>query len=1144
MRKLKIQLFLFFIVCNFTTFGQKKTSSVLSSGDIFKFAVENTGLYKITYDYLNSLEGIDANAINPRNLNIYSSGGGIVPQILSESRIDDLEPVPIIVSGENDGSFDQGDYILFYMEGADKYHISASEIKFEKNVYNTKNHFYIKLNDSQAVRIESESSLSDVDFISESTETVIRHEEERFNLLGSFGGTQGSGKLWFGETFTNEPQQSFDKFFEVPNLVANAQANIQVNFASRSELSTSYELEIEGQKFSKNLSSTDLGNIEAVYAKTNSINENITLNSGSPSISISYTKRGDNAEAWLDYIQLSTRKNIVYNDQPVFIYDRESANYSSYGFQLSGTGKTVWDITDISKITEIEIVQNGSDSQFSYINNGEISQFVLFDENHITAQPEYLGSVANQNLHAISRADFVIVYYKEFKEAAEKLAEHRVGHDGLVVEIVDVDQIYNEFGGINDPSAVRDFAKMLYDRDPNFKYMLLLGDGTYDYRGLVPALDYQNYIPTYQTDESLHPVEAFPSDDFYALLSDNEGGDSLNGALDIGVGRIPSKTLEESMGVVEKIIHYDTSPQTLGDWRLRLGFTADDEDSNTHIRQADGIARLTEADYPEFNQQKVYFDAFNQEATPGGARYPDAKNALLTNLENGQVVLNYLGHGGPKGWAQERVFQTSDIINLKNKDRLPLLITATCSFTGFDEPAFVSAGEQSLLNPSGGAIALFSTVRAVYSSQNERITREIFETIFTRNEGKPLRFGDIMRTAQNANSSDTISSNTRKFLLFGDPAQKLALPEYKINVDKINDLEIIENQSDTLGALGRMKLSGSINTFDGTILSDFNGTLFLTVFDKSSNLKTLDNDKEEKIFDFTLRKNILYKGSATVSNGQFEIEFVLPKDINFEYGPGNISMYATDNVSKDAGGHYDSIIIGGTSENALVDNEGPEINLFMDDRSFMLGDETGNSPVLIVDLFDESGINLSSTSIGHDITAVLDDEVGENLILNDFFQPTLDKVGSGTVKYQFRDLQPGLHTIDVKAWDILNNSSEKRTEFLVVESEEGFIKNVLNYPNPFESFTNFSFEHDLSGSNLDILISIYSISGQLVSNIKAQRTGSNRIINDITWNATGESTVMNTGYIAKGIYFYKIKITSEELNLSRESDFQKLVILN
>jgi len=1139
MRKYKIQLIIFFIACNFTTFAQKKASSVLSSGDIFEFAVENNGIYKMTYEYLNQIEEIDINSINPQNLNIYSSGGGIVPQILSQDRIDDLEAVPIFVSGGNDGSFDQEDYIMFYMEGADKFHISDISIDFEKNIYNTRNHFYLKLNDTQSVRVETQPALSDVDFVSASTETVIRHEQERFNLLGSFGSTQGSGKQWFGETFANQNEQDFSNSFQIPDLIPNSVANLQVNFAARSSLTTSYEVDINGQKFSKTISSTDLGNIEAVYAKTKSINENIELPSGNPSISINFLEKGENPEAWLDYIQLIARKNIVYSDQPIYVFDRESADYSSFGFEYTGENTRVWDISNITNIAELETISSGNNHTFSYINGGNISSFIIFNDTDISNLPDYIGEVANQNLHSINEADLIIVYYKEFKEAAEKLANHRTQHDGFEVVIADIEQIYKEFGGVNDPSALRDFAKMVFDRDPNFKYFLLLGDGTYDYRSLVPDLSQENFIPTYQTDESLHPVEAFPSDDFYALLTNGEGGDSLNGALDIGVGRIPVKTLDEALGVVNKIINYDTSEHTLGDWRMRLGFTADDEDSNTHVRQADGIARLTESLHPEFNQQKVYFDAFNQEATPGGARYTDAKNALITNINSGQLVLNYLGHGGPRGWAQERVFQTSDIVNLRNIDRLPLLITATCSFTGFDEPAVVSAGEEALLNPSGGAIALFSTVRAVYSSQNERITREVFETIFTKNEGKALRFGDIMRISQNANSSDTISSNTRKFLLFGDPSQRISTPEYKVSLNKINNLDIVPGQIDTIGALGRMKLAGNIQSFDNQVLNDFDGTLFLTVFDKPSNLKTLDNDGEEKIFDFTLKKNILYKGSATIINGEFEIEFVIPKDINFEFGKGSLSMYASDNVSKDAGGHYENVIIGGTSETDIADNEGPEIDLFLDDRSFIFGDQTGNSPLLIIDLSDESGINLSSTSIGHDITAIFDDENGENLILNDFFQPSLDQVGSGSVQYQLNNIEPGLHSINVKAWDILNNSSEERTEFLVVESSEGFIKNVFNFPNPVINFTNFSFEHDLNGNNLDILVSIFSSSGQLVTKIQAQRFGSGRII-ELPWSA--EDAISTK--LENGIYFYKIKISSNELNVSRESDFQKLVILN
>jgi hypothetical protein len=377
-------------------------------------------------------------------------------------------------------------------------------------------------------------------------------------------------------------------------------------------------------------------------------------------------------------------------------------------------------------------------------------------------------------------------------------------------------------------------------------------------------------------------------------------------------------------------------------------------------------------------------------------------------------------------------------------------------------------------------------------------------------------------------------------MLFGDPSQTIALPQYRVNVDKINDFDIQENQLDTLGALGRMRLAGHISDFTDQKISTFNGNIFLTVFDKPSELKTLDNDSKGLTFSFKSRKNVLYKGSATVKDGEFVMDFILPKDINFAFGQGHLSLYATDNVSMDAGGYYNNIVIGGTSEGGIVDNEGPEIDIFFDTRSFVYGGNTGNNPLLIIDLNDENGINLSSTSIGHDIVATLDDNVNNAIVLNNFYTPTVDILGSGTVEYQLNDLEPGLHKLHIKAWDILNNSSEAISEFLVVENAAGFIDHVKNYPNPFYGQTQFSFEHDLINKNLEIQINIYSISGRLVKTLENQKFSAGSKIDDIFWDGTDEIG----GKLERGLYFYKIKISSQEFKLSRESDFQKLVILN
>ncbi len=1132
------------IVFNTALLSQTVNQSVLSDGNIYKFSIPQSGIYKISHSFLSESLNIDLSLIDPRNIHIYSNNGGFVPQLINDSRIDDLNELDILVSGEEDGTFNTEDYILLYAEGADKYNLKSNDLVFEKNIYDFNNYLFLKIENSPGKRIQSRESIQ-AEFYSSIKETAIRHEDDRLNLLGAFSGTQGSGKQWFGESFTNERDQNFDKNFSFPNLVQGTMADIKILLSSRSSSSASFDITIDGTPFQTTHPGTNTGDIESLYSESQILKDRSSLNSTDPSINISYKPVASNSEAWLDYIEIIAEEYITYTENSNFIFHRNSLEYSSYGFQFDATQNlNIWDITDISRVQSINYQNNGQNVEFGYESSHGLSAFLAFNPDNEFPSPTFIEQIENQNLHSIQRADYAIVYHPDFQTAAEQLAQHRRDYDGLVVETINIFHVYNEFGGgKKDPSALRDFAKMLLDRDPEFRYLLLFGDATYDFRGIQDFIPYHNFVPTYQTLQSLNPIEAFPSDDFFALLTANEGDESLDGALDIGVGRIPVSKLDDGLNFVNKIIHYDTHPDMHGDWKMRIGFAADDQDKpvdKVHVIQSNGIAKLTELNHPEFNQQKVFFDAYTQESTPGGQRYPDANAAINDNIIKGQLATSYLGHGGPKGWAQERVLQIGDILNWDNFNRMPIIITATCSFTGFDEPTFVSAGEHALLNGSGGAIALFTTVRAVYSSSNKRLTEEVYKKIFTRNEGQRLRLGDIIKESQNANSADTTKSNSRKFMLIGDPALTIGSPKYNIKVDQLNGQTITAQQVDTLGALERASISGSIVDYSDNIISSFNGEIFLTVFDKNANRKTLDNDNQGSTYDFEIRNSVLYKGSATVSNGQFEIEFIIPKDINFDYGNGHLSLYASDGQSDDAGGYYNQIVIGGIGGNGITDTEGPEIDIFFDTRSFQFGGRTSLEPLLILDLEDENGINLSATSIGHDITASIDDKNGTQIILNDFYNPEVDQIGKGTVEYQLKDLEPGMHTIYIKAWDILNNSSEAISEFFIADEDDGKLRNVYNYPNPFSTNTNFTFEHDLTNANLDVLVNIYTLSGKLVKSIQEQKFSPGSRINDINWDGRDDFG----SKLAKGVYIYKIKLSASEFNLHRDSDFQKLVVLN
>jgi len=1111
-------------------------NSVLASGAIYKVSFTESGVYKLDYNYLKDL-GIDIDNINPKNLAVYTSHGKALAENIIEDRFDDLIESPILIKGEENNVFNSADYILFYAKGDESWNTSNNTYNHEKNIYSDINYAFIKVKESQGKRLGTSNSLSTTAYTSSIYNSLQRYEEDKVNLLAAFTATQGTGQLWFGDRYNTVKEYDYTDKFDLTGYVLGEEIEIKLGFAGRNDENTSRVfLDLDGNTLDKSLARiNDSGSISTNrYANYALMNTTTTINNPNGKIVVRYPFQGnDVSEGWLDYLQLIIPKTLNFNGNPILISNQESVNYNNTALSLTGSPDHIWDVTSLDDIKNA-FVDNG---QIKYNSQDELRLFYAFNE--ATAMtPTKLGVVENQNLHSIDDVELIVIYHPTFENDIERYVEHRSSFGNLNVKAVNINHVYNEFsGGKVDPSAIRDLAKMVYDRTDNFKYLLLIGDGSFDYKQLTPDIPDHNFIPAYETKESLDPIDGFPTDDFYALLDINEGT-NLKGQLDIAVGRFPVKTAEEFTGLVDKLIHYDTHPDTQGDWKLKLGFAADDEDSGRHLTDTEDIANQTKLRYPDFNQQKIYFDAFLQESTPGGARFPDATKELNNAVFKGLLVLNYLGHGGPKGWAQERVLQVSDIQSWNNYDNIPLLITATCTFAGYDEPSVESAGEVSLLNERGGAIGLFSTTRAVFASDNKRLVSSVYDTMFTTQGGQLQTLGEILMRGKNKNVQDTQKINARKFSLLGDPSMRLSVPLLNVETSKINGTSISEF-SDTLKALEQVTIEGIITDQNNQFVSDYNGIVYPTIFDKESTLRTLANDSNSGEKSFNVIKNILFKGAATVTNGMFSFTFVVPKDINYAYGPGRISYYATNPDRVDAKGSNDDFIIGGTSNNIIQDNQGPEIQIFMNDESFVFGGITNTDPVLLIKLEDENGINVTGTSIGHDLSGTLDEDNQGTFIMNDFYEATVDNFREGSARYPISGLESGRHSISVKAWDVLNNSSEARSEFVVIKDGDNVLEHVLNYPNPFTTSTNFQFEHDLTSTELDILITIYTISGKVIKTIEATKYATGFRIDGIHWDGTDDFG----SDIGKGVYLYKIKVRSDEFNLLRESEFEKLVIL-
>jgi hypothetical protein len=1083
--------------------------SVLATGNWFKFSVSETGIYKITYNDLVSA-GLNPAGINPQHLRLYGNGGGMLPEPNSEFRHDDLVENAIMVVGEEDGVFGQQDYILFYGQSPHEWKYSATSPAFEhvNNIYDDYNYYFLTADRGMGKRIATQpgSTLPATDVVNSFNDFQV-HEQNTLNLIKS-------GRQWYGETFDLILTRNFS--FNFPNRVPDSEVNVQASVAGQSLQGTSFLFNINGATVQTPVAPIT-NQAYAAHARESVMNLNRVFEGNQEIIDVklTYNKSASPSKGWLNYIRVHARRHLMMagNQMPFRNLNTVGPNRVSE-FRVGNTNSDIkiWDVTDPTNVMLQQTSQQGFEMVFKLSTN-LLREFIAFNPNNAFSV-EFVEKVANQNLHGASVPDMLIVTHPLFIDEANRLADFHNDFSGLDVLVVTTPLIYNEFSsGKQDLTAIRDFARMLYERsgnDTDFRYLLLFGDASYDYKDRVS--NNTNFIPVWASQQSLDPIQSYVTDDYFGFLDANEGGGGPN-IVDIGIGRLPVGTIEDATAMVNKIIHYASNTQiTMADWRNYICFVADDEDNNLHIRQAETMANDIDSLFKAFNLSKIYLDAYQQVSVPGGERYPQVNADINRRMQQGALIMNYTGHGGVLGWAHERVLELADIRSWTNFDMMPVFITATCEFAYFDDPTITSAGELVLLNPNGGGIALFTTSRPTYASPNFAINKRLFEFVFSRENGEYLRLGDIIRLAKQNSGNDI---NGRKFLLLGDPALRLAIPNYHVVTTHLNDQEI-SAAADTLKALSMATISGVVKDLAGNIMEDFNGVLTPTVFDKAQKINTLANDGSQT-FAFATQQNIVYKGNASIENGHFSFSFIVPKDIAYAYDTGKISYYATDGF-RDAHGYDRSIVIGGFNVNAASDNKGPEIELFINDKNFKAGGITDQNPVLLAFIKDNSGINTSGIGIGHDIIALLNEETDKVYVLNDFYQSDLDTYQSGTVRYPFFNLPDGRHHLRLKVWDIYNNPAEGSIEFVVASSGKLALQEVLNYPNPFRDRTHFVVEHNQAGANVEFEIHIYSLDGRLRKVLREEMRPGGYRSEPLEWDGRGDDGQL----LEAGAYVYRV----------------------
>ena len=1143
------------------------TESVLAGGIVYKIPIEETGLYRIDRDFIASLPdlGLDPSAIDPDHVRIYGNGGAPVPALNSLPRVADLAENPAIRLGGGDGRFDAGDAVLFYGKGPTGWTYENGAWEHYVHPFSNVNYYFIKIgDDEEGIDLPEEAypAFGDAEVL---REVEARYVEDFDELMWS-PENQGSGHTWVGTILRTGDVRTLLDDVVLPGR-AQGVVRYQIRTAIHSNPPAQVLFESNGAsrgslRAARALSSGPTAPVAVAGIAMIEHEEDV----GSPlQLSMRFDPAAVNdPRAAVDWVRVFYPRLLrAVGDSLHFVTPGGRTGRFEFVLEAFSGEPYVWDVTQPGDFRRLGVRTSGGayHVQVEVPDCSPPRELVAFRAS--AARP--LASVqaqrvAAQNLHASAlHPDLVILVPNAFRTAAEALAEHR-RRDGLDVLVTDVDRIYNEFsGGLVDVRGLRDYLRFLYDRGEEvakpLRYALLFGDGHFNYRGRGEPAELTNWIPPYETEGSFDPERSYASDDYYGLLDADEGvwawpgtsGSDTRERVDVGIGRLPVQTPEEAAAMVAKIQHYEDA-STYGPWRTRYLFVADDHYNGVrprveslgdlHTQNADVVAQLLEGNYPWIDLQKIYGISYTREFL-NGWRLPGVERDLQAALADGVLVMNYSGHGGESGLAQENIFTKEDAAALRNYDRLPLFVTATCSFGWWDLSDEQSAAEVLLLNASGGAIALMTTVRLVYTSANvntlnvglnRALNQEMFELA---EDGRPRRLGDIL--VDTKNTVVGLQGNNRKFNLLGDPALRLGHPEREVVVESVNGTPLGDGVA--LRALEEVTIEGVVQTVSKATDTAFDGQVSLTIFDAKRRVSLAIPRQVMPRNYYTVREDLIWRGVAPVAAGRFAASFVVPKDISYSNEPGRVSAYARS-ATHHAGGYTEGFVVGGTASEGLDDDVGPEISLYLNDSTFVSGGLTPPDPRLIVHLRDESGINTVGAGVGHEVLLVVDGNERQAVDVSGRFESTPGSFRSGRVSYPFEEypenLEDGPHSLTVRAWDVVNNSNTAVLDFVISSARDVVLRHVYNYPNPTSGRTRFVFEHNQpTGTVADVQVRIYTLAGRPVRTIEGVEALPAGTLPagpvQVPWDGLDED--MNP--LASGMYLYKVRVATEGIDGER-----------
>lgn len=1085
--------------------------SILSTGIWYKIPVQHTGIYKITTAEIPNLNGVSCSSIA-----LYGDADGMLS---SSNRIAvpyDVSPNAIEVVDHNaNGLFDADDYLLFYGSGPNVWHYNSSSHFFEyrMHAYANYNYYYLTLSSSFDTSVADSLRITARHYPQTEQQDITTHtgvalvHNDNLNVLSG-------GQIWVDNKF-NHAANRRDISLTFPT--ADSHIRLRYGLANTSTKPASFSVNCANNSRIHSFSS---GNNYRVFSESfNGITSNSVL------FTFGYQPQESNANGYFDFIEINGIQNLSYPGGQYFIRNSQLLQDGTLGrFLVEGyrPDMKIWDVTHPCQ-PYVLAANSGTNARFYFVApTDQVRTFVAFTAGDALT-PSGISPIENQDIRGAFPPDYVIVTHHDFLHQAQALADIHQLHSGLNVLVVTQEQVFNEFSsGRPDPIAIRRMLRCLRSKATDSKaitprYLLLFGKGTYDNRDILQA-----HMPTaitYQTPSSFDDESnLYPSDDIYGFLDDYANGD-FEGSLSVGIGRLPAKNAAEATHMVNKIEKYLnrndlTTDGIRGDWRNYVTLLADDADpsipgDSVFASDSETTARAIKSLYPHFNIDRIYADSYIQQSGADGSYYPDVNNALQQRINYGSLMLNYIGHGSTNYIGTERYMELSDIEKYTNTDRLSFFITSTCSFGRYDQLRDICGAEAFLLADAAG-IGTISAARPIYHIQS-------FNTNLCLNVLNPDNsIGDALRIAKSH------SGASHSIALIGDPALHLSIPRNRIAVTHINSREVDPDVVDSAKVLSQVTIEGEIQDAEGSLLDNFDGIIYPIVFDREVRSRTLANDNDSTEVDFVQQKNVLYKGREHVTNGRFSYSFIIPRDVAYRYDYAKLSHYAT-NGHEDATGQYSNIMFGGFNEDIIIQELHPTVELYINDTNFRNGGLTNETPTIYARLSDSVGINAAGCGLGHDITAIIDNNPYSTVTLNDFFEPDILDSRNGEVRYTLGKLDEGYHTLTVRCWNIFNYSGSATIEFHVTNDRVAKIGQFVSTPNPAHDITTLRIEHNLTDRITNATICIYDIRGRCVRQVSIRPTSPTCVLT-YPWNFTTD----NGTALPNGIYIARVIVTTAD----------------